>query len=315
MKLGAAPITVTACETRSLFVAALVGGKEVRLEFIPSIELVKKAAEGGYAVPSFCIWNAESIKTVLDCAAEMKAPVMLMNGWAEFLLLNPEITGLIAHGLVKKHKYPVALHLDHGNSIEQIKEGLAAGYTSVMLDYSTKPFEENVQGLKIVVKLAKPFGVTVEGELGAIGRVDSTTFEGGIESSLTDPEDAEIYVQETGVDMLAVSIGNAHGIYISLPKLDFERLERIRKIVNVPLVLHGGSGTPEQDLRRAISCGIAKVNIASEYVYTVRQSLTRQWSAGENNYTPFALAQAMKEAADVVRKWIRITGAEGKAGP
>jgi ketose-bisphosphate aldolase len=282
------------------------------VEFIPSIELVRKAEAGGYAVPSFCIWNAESIKTVLDCAVEMKAPVMIMNGWAEFLLLNPEITGMIARGLAEKHPYPIALHLDHGNSIEQIKEGLKAGYSSVMLDYSTKPFEENVQGLQAVAALAGPLGVTVEGELGAIGRADTETLEGGAGSSLTDPEDAAAYVEETGVDMLAVSIGNAHGIYVSLPKLDFERLASIRKVVRVPLVLHGGSGTPEHDLKRAISCGIAKVNVASEYVHAVRHSLTRQWGEGKNHYTPFALAEAMKESAAVVRKWIRMTGAEGR---
>ncbi len=253
------------------------------------------------------------MKTVLDCADEMKAPVIIMNGWAEFLLLDPEVTGMIARGLVEKHDYPIALHLDHGNSIEQIKEGLVAGYSSVMLDYSTKPFEENVQGLKTVVGLAKPLGVTVEGELGTIGRVNTETIEGELASSLTNPEDAAAYVEETGIDMLAVSIGNAHGIYVSLPRLDFKRLESIRKVVRVPLVLHGGSGTSEDDLKQAISCGIAKVNVASEYIHTVRRSLIRQWGEGKNHYTPFALVEAMKEAAVVVRKWIRMTGAEGKA--
>jgi fructose/tagatose bisphosphate aldolase len=118
------------------------------LKFVPTIELVKEAEAKGYAVPSFCVWNAETIKTVLDTATALKAPVILMNGWAEFLLLKPESISAIAHSLIKTHLLPTALDLDHGDSIDQVKEGLAARYTSVMLDYSTRPFDENVKALK-----------------------------------------------------------------------------------------------------------------------------------------------------------------------
>jgi ketose-bisphosphate aldolase len=277
------------------------------------LELVKKAESAGFAVPSFCVWNAETIRTVLDAATELKAPVILMNGWAEFELLSPHDIAAVARSLIKNHTFPVALHLDHGNSIDQIRDGLEAGYTSVMLDYSLKSFDENVSALKEVVELAHPLGVTVEGEIGAIGRVDSMSLEGSGQSKLTDPEDAREYVQETGIDMVAVSIGNAHGIYQKLPHLDFELLKKIRRVVNVPLVLHGGSGTPAKDLKRAISLGMAKANVASELVYSIRESLLNQWNAGENLYTPIAQANAMKETAKVVRKWIKKTGAAGKA--
>lgn len=287
--------------------------KSFIVELTPTLDLVKKAYEEGYAVPSFCVWNAEIIKTVLDVSEELSAPVILMNGWAEFLLLEPESIGGIVYSLIQNHSSPVALHLDHGTSIEEVKKGLRSRYTSVMLDFSAKSFKENVKALQKVVKLSHPSGISVEGELGAVGRTETHAIEGSSVSSLTEPHDAETFVAETGVDMLAVSIGNAHGIYSASPSLDFQLLERIRDLVKVPLVLHGGSGTPENDLKKAIKMGMAKVNIASELVQAVRLSLLEQWNAGRNLYTPIALANAMKELSAVVKKWIKLTGAEGKA--
>jgi ketose-bisphosphate aldolase len=287
------------------------------MKLVPTVELVLTAWKGGYAVPSFCIWNAESIKTVLDAAERLRSPVILMNGWAEFLLLNQEATVAVAGALLGSCTVPVALHLDHGQNPEQVKEGIRAGYVSVMLDYSTRPFDENVQALKEIVDLAHPRGIGVEGELGAIGRADTHSAEGaGLPagfSTLTDPADAAEFVGRTGVDLLAVSIGNAHGIYAKKPEFDFGLLERIRSAVDVPLVLHGGSGTPEEDLKMAISLGMAKVNVASELVHAVRCSLTEQWKKGRNFYTPIALADAMKEMEKVVEKWILLTGSAGRA--
>jgi ketose-bisphosphate aldolase len=267
----------------------------------------------GYAIPSFCTWDAESIITVLNTAEEMKAPVMIMNGWAEFPVIRPWLYSTMVRGLIDHYTIPVSLHLDHGQSMDEIHECIRAEYNSVMLDYSSRPFEENVIALKEVVSLARPLGITVEGELGAVGMVDATVLEGSTESTVTDPEYARRYVEATGIDMLAVSIGNAHGLYREKPVLDFELLRDIRSVVDIPLVLHGGSGTPQKDLERAISMGIAKVNVASESVHTVRESLMKQWSSGENKWVPLAREKACKEMADVVRKWLRKTGAAGKA--
>ena len=287
------------------------------MRFVSTVELVRKALREGYAVPSFCVWNAESMKTVLDAAERLRSPVILMNGWAEFLLLDQEATVAVAGALLGSRALPVALHLDHGQNPEQVKKGITAGYVSVMLDYSTRPFEENVRALKEIVDIARPRGVGVEGELGAIGRADTHSAEGaglpaGL-STLTDPDDAVAFVRRTGVDLLAVSIGNAHGMYTKKPQFDFGLLERIRGAIDVPLVLHGGSGTPEEDLRRAISLGMAKVNVASELVHAVRGSLTEQWKEGRNYYTPIALADAMKAMGKVVERWILLTGSAGKA--
>jgi ketose-bisphosphate aldolase len=193
------------------------------------------------------------------------------------------------------------------------EECLKAGYTSLMLDYSAKPYAENVAALRQVVAMAHPKGVSVEGELGTIGRADNIIQEASHSSTLTDPRDAQHYVAESGVDMLAVSIGNAHGHYSALPRFEFGLLAELHAALPVPLVLHGGSGTPEADLQRAISLGVAKVNIASDLVRALRESVRAQWQAERNLWLPMALAEGMQAVAPVVARWIRLVGAAGKA--
>jgi len=283
------------------------------MKFVPMLQLLQRAVSEGYGVPSFCVWNAESIEVVLRVAAELKAPVILMNGPGEFDLLAPRDLGAVAQALAERFGVTAALHLDHGNSIAMVEDCLAAEYTSVMLDYSTRPWEENVEALRRVVALAHPRGVTVEGELGEVGRADQVSVEGGKQSTLTDPDMAAEFVKETGIDALAVSIGNAHGLYTKLPQFDFERLAKLHEATRIPLVLHGGSGTPEADLRRAISLGIAKVNVATEAITALRQSLLEQWSAGKNLWVPMAQAVAMEAMAKVVAKWFHLTMAAGRA--
>ncbi len=281
--------------------------------FRPMSELIQAAYKNGYAVPSFCVWNSESIELTLRVAARLKSPVILMSGPWEFGFTNPREMGAIAHSLASLLPARAALHLDHGESLERVEACLAAGYSSVMLDFSTKPFEENIAGLRRAVEMARPLGVTVEGELGLIGKVDDVTAEGSHESTLTDPSMAAEFVKRTGIDALAVSIGNAHGAYTQLPRLDFERLAKLRESTAIPLVLHGGSGTPPDDLRRAISLGISKVNVATEIMNALRGSLMGEWQAGKNLWVPLAQATALKAAESVLEKWIHLTGAAGKA--
>ena len=283
------------------------------MKFVPMLQLLQRAVSEGYGVPSFCVWNAESIEVVLRVAAELKAPVILMSGPGEFGLLAPRDLGAVAHALAERFGVTAALHLDHGNSIALVEDCLAAKYTSVMLDYSTRPWQENVEALRRVVALGHPQGVTVEGELGVVGQADQVSVEGGKQCTLTDPDLAAEFVEKTGIDALAVSIGNAHGHYAKLPQLDFERLAKLREATRIPLVLHGGSGTPEADLRRAISLGIAKVNVATEAITALRQSLLEQWEAGKNLWVPMAQAVAMEAMAKVVAKWFHLTMAAGRA--
>lgn len=283
------------------------------MKFVPALELINAAAEGGYAVPSFCIWNAETMDVVLRVASDCKSPVMLMNGPGEFPLLSPAKTAATARAIAESYDIPAALHLDHGDSMVQVDDCLAAGYSSVMLDFSTRSFAENASSLAEVVAKAHPMGVTVEGEIGAVGRIDEVSGEGTEFCALTDPKEAKEYVERTGIDIVAVSIGNAHGNYPTRPQLDFELLATLRDATGVPIALHGGSGTPEEDLRKTISLGVAKVNIASELIRAVRQSLMDQWNAGQNQWTPGAMAVATETMAPIVEKWIKRTGAAGKA--
>jgi tagatose 1,6-diphosphate aldolase GatY/KbaY len=276
-------------------------------------ELENDAIKGGYGIPSFCVWNAECIDAVLRTAQELKAPVILMNGPGEYGLLPPAQMGAIAHTIAKRYNVRAALHLDHGDSPEMVDACLEAGYSSVMLDYSQRPYEENVDALKKVAAKAHPRGVTVEGELGTLGQVDDITVEGGKVMTLTDPDVAAGFVEATGIDTLAVSIGNAHGIYTTLPQLDFDRLAKIHATVDIPLVLHGGSGTPPADLKRAISLGIAKINVATELITAQRNSLLNQWGAKKNMWMPMAQAEARDAMIPVLEKWLHLTGAAGRA--
>lgn len=283
------------------------------MKFLPMHELLQPAWKGGYAVPAFCAWNAEVTETVLQVAAELEAPVILMSGPGEFALNPPDTMARISRAIAEKYNVPAALHLDHGDSPALVEACLEAGYTSVMLDYSTRPFAENVAALRGVVAKARPKGVTVEGEIGSVGRVDDSTAEGGKRSTLTDPAEAARYVELTGVDALAVSIGNAHGIYTKLPVFDFDRLEKIRRAVGVPLVLHGGSGTQPEYVRKAVSLGMAKVNVASELCKAFRDAYAEQHADGKNGWLPTILGATKPAIAKVVERWLTLTGAAGKA--
>lgn len=283
------------------------------MKFLPMKGLLDHAVENNYAVPSFCVWNAEVMQSVLRVAQRMEAPVILMNGPGEFGLLPPLAMAQIARGLAESYNVKAALHLDHGNSLDIVKDCIAADYTSVMLDFSTRPFEENANALKTVSEWAHPKGITVEGEIGAVGKVDPTTPEGDNNSKLTNPDEAIEYVKISNVDCLAVSIGNAHGNYIKLPKLNFSLLEKIHKVIDLPLVLHGGTGTPDEDLKKAISLGIAKVNVATALITAIRETCMEQWNKGENFWIPYAMEKAIAKMEKVVEEWIIRVGADGKA--
>jgi ketose-bisphosphate aldolase len=283
------------------------------VSLVPMADILARAFREGYAVPAFCAWNAESIDVVLGVADRMRAPVILMSGPGEFPVLSPAAMAAVARSLEGLHRVTAALHLDHGDSLEMVRACIAARYTSVMLDFSAKSFEENAGALKQVVAMAHPHGISVEGEIGKIGKADEATAEGGAGSTFTDPEEAARYVEETGVDFLAVSVGNKHGFYRGDPHLEFGLLAELHAAVPVPLVMHGGTGIPEKDIQRAIGMGIAKVNVASELVHGVRASLTAQWAAGKNHWTPLALGEARAVLEPIVEKWLRVTGAAGRA--
>jgi ketose-bisphosphate aldolase len=283
------------------------------MAFVAMKDLVERAFRNGYAVPSFTVWGAESMEIVLSTAERMRAPVIVMGGGPELGLLRPAGMAAVARAIEGLHHVTAALHLDHGDTLDLVRRCIDARYTSVMLDWSTRPFDENVSGLRAVVGMARPHGISVEGELGHVGKADEASAEGGASSALTEPAEAVRYVKETGVDMLAVSVGNKHGFYRGDPRLEFGLLAELHAAVPVPLVMHGGTGISEQDIRRSVGLGIAKVNVASEFLHAFRASVTSQWEKGVNTWVPLAITEARAAMEPVIEKWIRITGAEGRA--
>ncbi len=274
---------------------------------------VSRAYRQGYAVPAFCAWNAEVTRVILQTAARLRAPVILMHAQPDFTLLPPAMMAEVTRVVARRFEVPAVLHLDHGASPELVGECVEAGYTSVMLDYSARPFAENAEALRQVGELAHPLGISVEGEIGHVGKADESAAEGGAVSALTDPREASEYVRRSKVDLLAVSVGNKHGFYRGEPRIEFGLLAELRAAVKVPLVLHGGTGIPEKDIRRSVELGISKVNVASELVHGFRSTFNAQWDGGAQPWMTAALGVAVAGLERIVEKWIRITGAEGKA--
>lgn len=225
-------------------------------------ELILDAKKGGYAVPAFNICNLETIQAVLETAQELNAPVILQAHWLEAYYSSPETVTAMIRTEAEHRNVKYAIHLDHGASYEDTVRCIRGGFTSVMYDGSQLPLEENIANLKKVCETAKAVGVTVEGEIGTIGQT-SEMGEQLEKVYLTDSSDAEKICRDTEIDCLAVAIGNAHGFYTAEPKLDFERLSEIASRVKIPLVLHGGTGIPEDQIRRAITMGICKINFSS----------------------------------------------------
>lgn len=276
-------------------------------------DLLIPAQREHYAVGAFNYCNFETAQAVVEAGVELRSPVMFITGPWEIQLLGAKALVEIAKFVAKDADVPVCLHLDHATDVELVKECIEAGFPSVMMDASQHDFEENVRLTQLVVDMAGPLGVTVEGELGAVGRVDDSSVEGDGKALLTDPGKAAEFVERTGVDALAVAIGNAHGIYTQQPELDFERLEAIRAAVDVPLVLHGGSGTPPAQLKRAIEIGVSKVNVASEigraYLNAIAAAQAR---TGGKGWYAHALVDAKSAARDVVAGWMNKLNSAGK---
>ena len=229
-------------------------------------EALYNAEKKGTAIGAFNIANYESCKAAFDAAKELDCPVIVQVFRRLFESEKARDLSFLVKGMAAYAAIPVVLHLDHGNDIRQVEQAIAYGFTSVMIDGSELPFEENVELTKKAVALAHDHHLSVEAELGHVQFSDHDNKS----DFYTIPEEAAEFVKQTSVDALAVAIGTSHGHYRQTPKLDLERLKKIRTLVNIPLVLHGGSDTPIQDVRKAVSYGIRKINIATEFhqIYT-----------------------------------------------
>lgn len=249
------------------------------MSFVNSRELLLDAKKHGYAVGAFNVENMEMMQAVIAAAEAEQAPVILQTTPSTLKYAGPAVFAAMARAMASKASVPVAMHLDHGDSFDLCRQAAEDGYTSLMIDGSKLPLEENIVLARRVTKLASetPGYPCVEAELGRLGgKEDGLEVKEG-EDIYTDPDEAARFAAETGVDALAVAIGTAHGFYKGKPKLDFDRLAQLRDAVPVPLVLHGSSGVPDEDVQQAISLGVCKVNFATElrvaYTEAVRESL------------------------------------------
>lgn len=224
--------------------------------------VLKDAQKKGYGVGLFNTTDTDMLQAVIEAAEEEHSPVII--GTAEVLLPYGELA-LIAPSVTaaaKRATVPVVVHYDHGLTFDRCMEALKLGFSSVMFDGSAKPYNENIECTREIVKIAHAFGATVEGEIGHVG--EAASGDNSHTDMYTTADEAKQYLCDTGVDALAIAIGTAHGAYKQKPKLDFERLKAIRNAVDVPLVLHGGSGLSDDDFRMSVKCGISKINIFTD---------------------------------------------------
>ncbi len=273
--------------------------------------LLKDAREGGYAVGSFSVANMEMVLGVLKAVEQTKSPAIIQIAEVRLNHSPIEIIGPLMVAAAKNSSVPVAVHFDHGKTTEKIKQALDIGFTSVMFDGSHLPFEENVRITAATKQLASEYGADCEGEIGCVGGSEDGSED--IVINCTSPAQALEFYEKTGVDALAVAIGNAHGNYKQAPKLRFDILEETASVVKVPLVLHGGTGILPEDFRKCISLGINKINIATATFDSVERSVR---SAYENAVIKgyYDLQSAEVEGAYLnALKHIEIFGCANKA--
>ena len=267
-------------------------------------DLLRRAEEKNIGCGAFSVGNMEMVRGAIRAAEELDTPIILQI--AEVRLKNSplHLMGPMMVQAAKEAKVDVAVHLDHGLTFETVDKALELGFTSVMLDASTLPFEENIARAKAVVEKARKYSATVEAELGLVGGSEDGSCDHGIRC--TDPDDAVVYARETGIDALAVAIGNAHGNYPVAPTLAFDVLENIHEKVDIPLVLHGGSGITDKDFQRAISLGIRKVNIATASFNSLTAHVEKYMeSTDKHNF--FDLNEAMAQGTyENVKKHILV---------
>lgn len=277
-------------------------------------EILEKAQNEGYAVPAFNIHNLETIQVVLKAARDLKSPVILAATPSTVKYADENYLLAIMNKATELNDIPIAFHLDHHENVDDIKRIIKLGCKSVMIDASKHEFDENVSIVKDVVNFAHKYGTTVEAELGKLGGVEDNLEVDDKDAYLTNPNEALKFVKLTGVDSLAVAIGTAHGLYKCEPKLDFKRLEEIRRLVRVPLVLHGASGVSYGAVQEAIKNGICKVNIATELKIPFSNAIKKYFEENPNASDPRQYLVPAKNAMyDVVAEKIKMCKSENKA--
>ncbi|MBU4681616.1 tagatose-bisphosphate aldolase subunit KbaY [Cedecea davisae] len=286
------------------------------MSIISTKYLLQDAQARGYAVPAFNIHNAETIQAILEVCKELNSPVILAGTPGTFKHIAFEEIYALCEAYSESYGIPLALHLDHHETLADITRKVNAGVRSAMIDGSHFPFAENVKLVKSVVDFCHRFDCSVEAELGRLGGVEDDMNVDEESAFLTDPQEARRFVELTGVDSLAVAIGTAHGLYTKRPKIDFKRLGEIREVVSVPLVLHGASDVPDEFVRRTIELGVCKVNVATELKIAFAAAVKKWFGDNpEGNDPRYYMRVGMDAMKEVVRSKVAVCGSANKLLP
>lgn len=282
------------------------------MALVTSTELLARARKEHYAVPAFNANCYEMINALIRAAEAEGAPLIVQIGKKWLSYLPADEIGALALHLAKKASVPVCIHLDHGADYAMAKACLESGFTSVMYDGSSLPDAENIQNTRAVVGLAKHYGVPVEGEIGQVLQAEDLG-EGQEPDFLTDPDQALRFVAETGVSSVAVAVGNVHHMKKKQAKLDFDRIEKLRRLIDIPLVIHGCSGVSDADVAKAVSLGINKVNVATEYNIAFTDALRDYTTANPGSFFPMdAMTAAMNRVEAIARDRIHVLSAQNR---
>lgn len=277
-------------------------------------EILLHAQKNGYAVGAFNINNMEIMQAIVAAADELQAPVILQASQGGISYAGIEYIADLGKTASRLAQVPVALHLDHGTDFDQIMLCIRNGFSSVMIDASRYPLEENIAYTKKVVEIAHAVGVSVEAELGKIGGTEDHITVSEADATMTDPDEAKRFVEETGVDSLAIAVGTAHGVYKGEPKIDFDRIKAIRERVSIPLVLHGSSGVPYDALKKAVSLGICKINIDTDVRASFARTVKEFMLENPDEIDPRKiLGPAREQMTETVKEKIQVFGSQGKA--
>ena len=282
------------------------------MSFVTSEKMLLDAQKGGYAVGAFNVENMEMVMAVIAAAEELRAPLMLQTTPSTVKYAGLDLYLANVKTAAERASVPVCMHLDHGDSFELAMRALRVGYSSIMIDGSHSVFEENIAVTKAVADACRPSGIPVEAELGKVGGKEDD-LDGG-NGGYTDPQEAKEFAERAGIGSLAVAIGTAHGVYKGEPKLDLDRLAEIRKVVSIPLVLHGASGLSEEAVAESIKRGICKVNFATELRIAYTEGVKEFLGQNPDAFDPKKYGKtAMEHVKEIVKLRIRMCGCDGKA--
>jgi fructose-bisphosphate aldolase class II len=277
-------------------------------------EFLPRAKEEGFAVGQFNVNNLEYFQAITEAAKEERSPIIFGASEGAIRYIGLENVVALAEIAAKQSGIPIALHLDHGSTFEVVMQCIRAGFSSVMFDGSHHPFEENIRLTKKVVEAAHAVGVSVEGELGTIGGVEDDLDVAEEDAAIAKPQEAIHFWNETKVDALAIAVGTAHGMYKGEPKIHFDIIDEVAKAVGAPIVLHGGSGVPDEAIRKAVSLGVGKINVNTENQVASSNVVRELLGKNENMIDPRKyLGPARDAIKEVVKGKMRLFGSSGKA--